>query len=385
MKLKIRVLASIMSILTLSSFSQLIGFAEGTVSDDKPTPFSEHPVYARTKESTDLNTLAIAKVQKYMDNVDKNDSGQLKTIEKFISAFGPNMLNEFIKNQYNIKVTFGSMISIIDEISDDAQITKWDCKENKITIENSDAYDINAHIGIDFDDECGIKDITLANYDAVSDIAIPKGRTVDSNLLLNGGNIEINANTNIVNQIYQAKEQGIKIGDAKVFITSESFIQSFKEATNELTDYASNTNQNAKLSINTDIIKTSEQLLNTANNLKETVEGVPAEYHNKVGDLVKYLKENNGRVNGLNVLLCVSNKNFNDNVSEFVNLNKQLTEKVVNALANKPAVVAPQAQPQDEPPAPQPVEEEKEPDGPTPDLIKDSDSNGNDGVNGYQG
>lgn len=378
MKLKIRVLASIMSILTLSSFSQLTGFAKDTVKDDKPTPFSEHPVYAKTKENTDLNTLAIAKVQKCMDNVDKDDSGQLKTIEKFIAAFGPNMLNEFIKNQYNIKVTFGSMISIIDEISDDAQITKWDCKENKITIENSDAYDINAHIGIDFDDECGIKDITLANCDTVSDIAIPKGQTVDSDLLLSGGNIEINAN--IINQIYQAKEQGIKIGDAKVYITSESFIQSFKEAANELKDYASNTNQNAKRSINKDIIETSEQLLNTANNLAETVEGVPAEYHNKVDDLIKYLKEHNGRVNGLNVLLCVSNKDFNDNVSEFVNLNKQLTEKVVNALANKPVVVDPQPQP----PAQQPVEEEKEPDGPTLEDEKKSDSNGNDRINGYQ-
>lgn len=154
MKLKKRVLASIMSILTLSSFSQLIVFAEG----ENVTPKEYcHEMFATKKADANLDVLVIPGVQELIGNVDNNDDlEKLETIRKFVAALGSDTLTQVIKEgQYNILVEFGEMKSIISDISPDLSIAGWECNEqNHITITNNSGNSIKAHIGVEFDDKC---------------------------------------------------------------------------------------------------------------------------------------------------------------------------------------------------------------------------------------
>ena len=51
--------------------------------------------------------------------------------------------------------------------------------------------------------------------------------------------------------------------------------------------------------------------------------------------MVKYLTDNKGRLNGLNVKLCISNETFNQAITTFVKLNNELSDKVVK-ITEKP-------------------------------------------------
>lgn len=326
MKLKKRFLASIMSILILSSFSQLTGFADEEA--------ASHEVFATLNSEVDLDLMQVQKLQDYLETGDKEDPSKLKTIRKLAAAVGPNALTQFICDNYNVKIEFDSMKSVINKVSDNLEITEWNCDNNKIKITNNSDEVIKAHIGVEFDDTYGIKDVSLGNFNDLSNIALPKDEPQEKKLQLNGGKIEINANTDILNKFYTKDAEGnpengaVKIGVAKVFITNKNFVNSFNELANSLKDFAENTQNIAKLSTNSEIKSTAANLLETAEGLPAAVEKFPKEYNDNVDALVKYLTDHQGKLNGLNVKLCISNETFNQAITTFVKLNNELSDKV---------------------------------------------------------
>ena len=337
MKLKIRVLASIMSILTLSSFSQLIGFAEGDAATQ------EADMYAKKGDNVQFNSDSIVTHAAKETNA---DLAKIETIKKFAAALGTDTLyNCMQENNYNVKIKFDDeMCSIIDTVSEDAHISSWDCSKNNVQIINGSGDNLKAHIGVEFEKECGITEISLSNSNELADIDLPAGKDTGKILLqLAGGKIETNVNLSVLNKLYDNGK--VKIGVAKVFITGEEFINSYKEIADKIKDYTKKTKVYADKFGNTEITGISTSLVGAADKLPESANQAYDEYSKKVAEFVEELKLKQGNLNEMKIDLCISNKDFRENLDNFVNLNQQLTEKV-NTLANKPVVANEQNAPQ---------------------------------------
>lgn len=319
MKLKRRVLASIMSILILSSFFQLTGFAADGQEVDS------HPMFGKTK-ADNLDILAIQGVQDLIVN-DDADLEKLKTIEKFVKALGTDSLASLIKEQnYNIEVKFGKMESNINAISDQLSITEWDCeKENHITITNNSGNDIKAHIGVEFDEKCGITGISLANYDELASIDLANKASQKSTLQLSGGQIQQNANLAVLNNF--STNNLIQIGVAKVFITSGSFIESSKAIASKLQEYGVNTKAFTDKMNDKEIKTAGITLFEIANSLPTAVEETSNTYTESVNAFVTDLKANGGNLKKVKTSLpdC---QDLNKKIAGFINANEKLTEKV---------------------------------------------------------
>lgn len=335
MKLKIRVLASIMSILTLSSFSQLIVFAEG----ENVTPKEYcHEMFATKKADANLDVLVIPGVQELIGNVDNNDDlEKLETIRKFVAALGSDTLTQVIKEgQYNILVEFGEMKSIISDISPDLSIAGWECNEqNHITITNNSGNNIKAHIGVEFDDKCSITGISLAEPTELSNIALPNGATEKRILQLSGGKIKQNLNLDVFNNLFENKL--ISIGNAKVFITGGGFIESSINIANKLKEYADNTKALTDKVVDKEIKDAGADLFEAANNLPTAVEKTSKTYTENVNKFVENLNENGCNLKNVTVSLpdCQA---LNQEINKFIDANKKLTSKV-NAKKGKPVNV----------------------------------------------
>lgn len=330
MKLKIRVLASVMSILTLSSFSQLIGFAEGDAATQ------EADMYAKKGDNVQFNSDSIVTHAAKETNA---DLAKIETIKKFAAALGTDTLyNCMQENNYNVKIKFDDeMCSIIDTVSEDAHISSWDCSKNNVQIINGSGDNLKAHIGVEFEKECGITEISLSNSNELADIDLPAGKDTGKILLqLAGGKIETNVNLSVLNKLYDNGK--VKIGVAKVFITGEEFINSYKEIADKIKDYTKKTKVYADKFGNTEITGISTSLVGAADKLPESANQAYEEYSKKVAEFVEELKLKQGNLNEMKIDLCISNKGFRENLDNFVNLNQQLTEKV-NALTNKPVNV----------------------------------------------
>ena len=350
MKLKKRVLASIMSILILSSFSQLIGNAAGGAVGNAAgeavgnaaggavgnAATQQTDMYAQKKDDVQFNSDSILTHAAKETNADLD---KIKTIKKFAEALGTDTLYNFMQqNNYNVKIKFDDeMCSIINEVSEDAHISRWDCSRNNVQIINNSGDNLKAHIGVEFEKECGITEISLSNSNELADIDLPAGKDTDKILLqLAGGKIETNVNLSVLNKLYDNGK--VKIGVAKVFITGGEFINSYKGIANKIKDYTTKTKVYADKFKDAEITKTSTSLLDTADNLPGSADQAYEEYSRKVTTFVNELKLKQGKLNEMKIDLCISNKGFRENLNNFVDLNQQLTEKV-NALTNKPVNV----------------------------------------------
>ena len=334
MKLKKRVLASIMSILILSSFSQLIGNAAGEAVGNAATQQTD--MYAQKKDDVQFNSDSILT---HAANETNADLAKIETTRKFAAALGTDTLYNFMQqNNYNVKIKFDDeMCSIINEVSENAHISSWDCSKNNVQIINNSGDNLKAHIGVEFEKECGITEISLSNSDDLANIELPAGKDTDKIVLqLAGGKIETNVNLSVLNKLYDNGK--VKIGVAKVFITSGEFINSYKGIADKIKDYTKKTKVYADKFKDAEITKTSTSLLDTADKLPGSADQAYEEYSRKVTRFVDELKSKQGNLNEMKIDLCISNKGFRENLDNFVNLNQQLTEKV-NALTNKPVNV----------------------------------------------
>lgn len=320
--LKKRVLASTMSILTLSSLGQLISFADGIG--------KETPVYAVKGENVHFDSLELSKIKEVLGS-NNNDIKTLEVAKKIVSTLGIDTFEKLIEiDGYNIQIDFGSMESVINEVNENLEITNWDCKNNTVQITNHTTNNISAHIGIEFDETCGIQDIELDNAVDLSNVEIEPSDVVNRRLELTGGKISTNANKAILDNLY---EQGnkTKIGTAKVFITDDQVAESIKAAAEKLKAYADNTKQAANyLSTNNNETKeATEKLVEAADNLAETQETAKEEYKNNVNKFVKALETNHGRLNDIKLELGY-NPALSTSVQNFINANNKLTKIVTN-------------------------------------------------------
>ena len=169
--LKKRVLASTMSILTLSSLGQLISFADGIG--------KETPVYAVKGENVHFDSLELSKIKEVLGS-NNNDIKTLEVAKKIVSTLGIDTFEKLIEiDGYNIQIDFGSMESVIDEVNENLEITNWDCENNTVQITNHTTNNISAHIGIKFDEACGIQGIKLDNAVDLSNVEIEPSDVVN--------------------------------------------------------------------------------------------------------------------------------------------------------------------------------------------------------------
>ncbi len=318
--LKKRVLASTMSILTLSSLGQLISFADSIG--------KETPVYAIKGENVHFDSLELPKIKEVLGS-NKNDIETLEVAKKIVSTLGIDTFEELMKiDGYNIQIDFGSMESVINEVNENLEITNWDCKNNTVQITNHTTNDISAHIGIEFDETCGIQDIELDKAEELSNVEIKSRDVADKILKLTGGHINTNANKAILDNLYKEGNK-TKIGTAKVFITDDQVAESIKAAAEKLKAYANNTKKLAdQLSTNNNETKeATEKLVGAADNLTETRKTAKKDYKNNVNKFVEALKTNHGRLNGIELELGY-NQNLSTSVQDFINANNELTQIV---------------------------------------------------------
>ena len=318
--LKKRVLASTMSILTLSSLGQLISFADSIG--------KETPVYAIKGENVHFDSLELPKIKEVLGS-NKNDIETLEVAKKIVSTLGIDTFEKLIEiDGYNIQIDFGSMESVINEVNENLEITNWDCKNNTVQITNHTTNSISAHIGIEFDETCGIQDIELDNAVDLSNVEIESSDVVNRRLELTGGKISTNANKAILDNLYEQGNE-TKIGTAKVFITDNQVAKSIKAAAEKLKAYANNTKKLAdQLSTNNNETKeATEKLVGAANNLTETRKTAKKEYKNNVNKFVKALETNHGRLNGIELELGY-NHDLSTSVQNFIDANNELTQIV---------------------------------------------------------